>query len=423
MLKIIRKYSDTGVFSFYILTAIILIMPVHNEYIPPLLILLVISFLSENIPEFKSVKLGNRSYITLLILFIIFFVWQTFSLVYTENLRQGAVNLFGRLSLVLFPVCLASPKERILRNLKNLMKMFVYATVSFLLFCFGFALYRSVTLLEGVWKFNPHPVEYDWLNYFYSSEFTVDIHPSYLSLFIVLSIFIALESFFLQGNNIKKRISWLFTAFFLIASVYFASSRAGILALIVLLPVYFLSKIINHGERKYSWVILIAAALISLFLIQKNEKVNGLMERVTVANIFKNKNTVDNRLLIWKSAFEIISDNPILGVGIGDVRDELVQEYEKIGASDLIAERYNAHNQFIEICLESGIIGILLFLWIFVQMILIAFRERNLLYGIFIIMMIIFFMFETTLYRLAGVTFFSLFSFFLLHNAFVPLKE
>jgi O-antigen ligase len=79
-------------------------------------------------------------------------------------------------------------------------------------------------------------------------------------------------------------------------------------------------------------------------------------------------------------------------------------------------ERFNAHNQFLEVLLENGIIGLIIFISIFVCMFYIAFSNKNLLYIMFILMTLMFFMFETVLYRLAGVSFFSLFSFLLIHG-------
>ncbi|HKK41195.1 MAG TPA: O-antigen ligase family protein, partial [Bacteroidales bacterium] len=123
----------------------------------------------------------------------------------------------------------------------------------------------------------------------------------------------------------------------------------------------------------------------------------------------------DPRIIIWKSAYNLFRENKILGVGIGDVRNELAREYLKIGEKKMAEERLNAHNQFLGVLLESGLVGLAVFLSIFIVMLLIAIRERNLLYLLFIVISVIFFSFESVLYRLAGVTFFSLFSFVLLH--------
>jgi O-antigen ligase len=100
-------------------------------------------------------------------------------------------------------------------------------------------------------------------------------------------------------------------------------------------------------------------------------------------------------------------------VGTGDVSTELKKEFKNLGYSYGYYEDLNAHNQFIEIQLENGIIGLVLFLILLGYMIYIAVSQGNLVYGLFILMMIIFFSFETMLNRLAGVTFFPLFAFLL----------
>jgi O-antigen ligase len=130
---------------------------------------------------------------------------------------------------------------------------------------------------------------------------------------------------------------------------------------------------------------------------------------------FKEKISSDGRILIWKSALEVIKKNPVTGVGIGDVRDELMEIYENVGDEDIIKSRYNAHNQFLEIAVEGGLISLFIFLSLVVYMIYTAISRQNLMFGQFLIIIMVFFMFETVLYRLAGVSFFSVFSFLLLY--------
>jgi O-antigen ligase len=79
-------------------------------------------------------------------------------------------------------------------------------------------------------------------------------------------------------------------------------------------------------------------------------------------------------------------------------------------------EQFNAHNQFLEVLLENGIIGLVLFISIFVSMFYIGISDKNLLYIMFILMIFMFLLFETVLNRLAGVTFFSFFSMLLCYT-------
>jgi O-antigen ligase len=155
--------------------------------------------------------------------------------------------------------------------------------------------------------------------------------------------------------------------------------------------------------------------MFSLPLIRNNDRINYVIQG------FSNEENInirkqDERILVWESAIEIIKKNPVLGVGVGDVRTELVKEYVRMGEDKLSQERLNAHNQFLEVLLEGGVISFLMFAFILGFMIFIAINEKNLLYGLFVIMMLVFFMFETILYRFAGNSFFPLFSFLLLYT-------
>jgi O-antigen ligase len=124
----------------------------------------------------------------------------------------------------------------------------------------------------------------------------------------------------------------------------------------------------------------------------------------------------ESRLEIWKSSLNIARDNFVFGVGTGDIQDELNKEYKEPGNTGLDnANNLNAHNQLLEVLLENGFIGIVFFLSLFVMMTYIAVKEHNHIYLMFNIIVFVSFMFESMLNRLAGVSFFSLFSFMLLY--------
>ena len=78
-------------------------------------------------------------------------------------------------------------------------------------------------------------------------------------------------------------------------------------------------------------------------------------------------------------------------------------------------DNLNAHNQYLEVFLGTGLIGLLIFISILTYMIYLFKLKRNLLFGLYISIILIFFLFESILNRIAGVTFFSLFTFLLLY--------
>lgn len=176
------------------------------------------------------------------------------------------------------------------------------------------------------------------------------------------------------------------------------------------------------GEQKgkingYGYFITLAVVAISFVffsLLSTNDRVKLGLKAIS-NDTLKQSAIKDGRPIIWRSAIQVIRNHLIFGVGIGDVKTELMTEYQKTGNKDLIEKQYNVHNQFLEILLEDGMVGLLLFMALVIFMFWIAFSRKSVLYLLFLVMIILFFTFETVLYRFAGVSFFSLFSFTLLH--------
>ena len=319
-----------GFLSFLTALLTVIILPIHVKYLPPFDdIMGYILDYGKPFSAYHDQSL-QKSFKVLFILFIIYYAWQALSLIYTNDTKMGLSNLFGRLSLILFPMVLIIPGEMIKDKIKTLVRIFAISTSLFLLFCFSYAFYRSMHLQNGLWTFNPHPGEYVWLSYFYSSELTLSEHPSYIAMYVLLSVFICFESFFDFSMKLRSRVLWLIFGFLLLISQYFLSSRAGILICLILTPLYLIIKLKQLGKRKYAWIWISLIIIALLPLIVKNQRVDYLYGRLFKEQVGYDRKK-DPRFVIWKSAFEIARKNKLMGVGIGDVRTELSSEYMRIG--------------------------------------------------------------------------------------------
>lgn len=406
--------------SFIFACACVIIMPLHVQFIPPFMVMWGMSRILELwMNKCFRLKMYGSSF-HLFILFMVFYLWQLVGIIYSHNVNIGWNIFFSRLSLFLFPFVLIVPGEKVLKNVKLLLKLFAISTTLFILFCFINAFYKSISFQNGVFIFYPHPPEAKWLSYFYGSYFSIIQHPSYLAMYVILSVFIAFESWFEKDLKSVIRIFWLILSVFLLISIYFLSSRSGIISIVLLIPFYLIFRLIGKAKVKANWqriTVFISVLFISFALFQitrLNDRMKSGINSISDGS-YKQAAIRDGRVIIWHSALKIIRENAVFGVGIGDVKDELMKEYQIAGNKDLIEKRYNVHNQFLEIAVESGLIGLLFFLTLMGYMIRTAFKTKNILYSLFLIMIIIFFMFESILYRLAGVTFFALFSFLLIH--------
>jgi O-antigen ligase len=417
----LNNMVQNGYYSYIAALVIVFIMPIHIHFLPPFIVLMSLAWIFENYSKFGILMHNKKAYSLLIVLFVTYYLWEVIGLLYTTDIKMGLSNLFGRLSFVLFPIVLTSPGETIKKKINVLIRLFAVSTFIFILTCFFYAFYRSVHYENGLLTFNSHPQEFFWLNYFYSSELTLDQHPSYVAMYALLASFICFESYFDTTIKFLYRNLWLAIGLLLLITQYYLSSRAGILISLILVPLYFVVKLRQLGKNKYAWILIMLMIIAFVPIVIKNQRVDYLFGRLIQTHADYERKQ-DPRVIIWKSGLEIAKKNLMLGVGIGDVRTELSSEYKRVGEDQMAIEKFNAHNQFLEVLLENGIIGLILFLAIFGWMFYLAFLDKNLLYLMFICMIIMFFLFETVLYRLAGVSFFSLFSFLLLHSNNNTLK-
>ncbi len=410
------KLIVNGYIPFGLAMAIMIIMPVYHWFIPPFLIFWAIYSLFRAGFWFEAINDLDQKSKFLYILFLIFFIWQLAGMLYSDNHRGGWRNIELHISFLIFPLIMLMPGPIIQKRSGLLLKAFAISTAAFLVFCYLFAVYRSCSIISGRLIFNPYLPENSWLNYFFALEFAIFQHTSYLSMFVILSIFISFEASFDNSLSLKYRIFWTISGLIMIVSVYFLSSRAGILTVIITLPLYFTFKLRHHRYKKYFRVLVIFVTAILILIAITNPRVNNYLkwkEEKKVTNI----EVRNDRLTILEASVELLKENFLWGVGTGDIQDELNKIYIGNGYPLLAKVNTNTHNQYLEIIIENGLPGIIIFSLMFGTMFYIAYQEKNILYFMFLTVVIIAFFFETMLNRLAGITFYSFFSFILLLNS------
>jgi hypothetical protein len=119
--------------------------------------------------------------------------------------------------------------------------------------------------------------------------------------------------------------------------------------------------------------------------------------------------SVTQRILYLQAAFGIIGEQPLLGVGTGDVVNAYAEYYERVDSQLDMEWRLRAHNQFVTFLLTYGILG---FLWIMFALLYPVYLERKFRdYFMFMFLMVSLFSMlnEDTLETHTGVSFFAFF--------------
>lgn len=403
-----------GIFSFYFAAATLIIIPLYVHYLPPFMIAWVICWIIE--ASFRSRKelFANKSILVIFAGFLFYFLLYSGGLIYSEDKHRAQVILFRSLSLIVFPLILFNPGGEIKRRIWTLLRLFSLSTLVYLIICFSYAFYRSLHIQDGSLIFDPIVPGFEYTTWFLESDLTLFQHPSYVGMFVILSTLISFASFFDYNIRKRYRIIWLIISSLMLSAVYFFSSRATFLSVLIIIPAYFLVKL--WRTKIISIIIILVIGFILFFglVFIKSNKVEYILNDQSNST-FEQKIRMDSRIEIWISAIAVIKKNPLLGAGVGDSCDELKKEYKKRGFSGYYYENLNAHNQFLEVGINSGLIGLLIFITIIGLLVYQSISKANYILGLFLLSMIIFFMFESALNRLTGVAFFSLFSFLLLH--------
>jgi len=76
-------------------------------------------------------------------------------------------------------------------------------------------------------------------------------------------------------------------------------------------------------------------------------------------------NSMNTRLAVWHCASEVAREHWLTGVGAGDVEDKLQEKYKEKQFVFALRYNLNAHNQYLDVLISSGVGGIILFVFAF----------------------------------------------------------
>jgi hypothetical protein len=120
-------------------------------------------------------------------------------------------------------------------------------------------------------------------------------------------------------------------------------------------------------------------------------------------------NSVTQRIEFWRASLNVVKQNLFLGVGIGDVKDELSKSYSEINTPLSEHYRLKPHNQYLTTGIALGVLGILLLLATTFFAPVLSSRINDYFYFVFMVIASLSMLTEDTLETQAGATFFVLF--------------
>ena len=292
-------------------------------------------------------------YLPLVLLFLLY------SIAYYRDFHLFSVKIFEqKASLIAFPLIFFSlelNKSYIIKVLKT----FVYGCFTAYITLLIIALYKSLDFST----FNFTPIlndyvgkEYDYfqVHYFFGKLFANDFHGTYLSVYFLFSIIII----HLFKNEFSVKIKYLLYICF--GAFIFQIFSIFSLIMLLLIVLYF--------GNKYSKILILPLLTIGIIFSSFNftKAINSLKTQ--------------NRLIIWETTIGVIKEKPLFGFGVKTAQKKLHSNYPKTGEFGALTQKKktDAHNQFLQISLEMGILGLFLLFLIYFKMISLKIKDHKL---------------------------------------------
>lgn len=122
-----------------------------------------------------------------------------------------------------------------------------------------------------------------------------------------------------------------------------------------------------------------------------------------------NGHSLLERLEYWQAALNIIHDNWLTGVGMGDTQQAFDTFYERTHSKLLPENRHRAHNQYLTSIISSGVLGFIAFLIWWLTQLRASWLRRNFEWCCFVVICLGSFLTEDTLETQAGAVFVAFF--------------
>ena len=284
----------------------------------------------------------------------------TLSLLVSENIVESLVTLTKILIFFISFSCIIYLAKQSKINFIKILIWFTFIAVFMESLFINYLYYDSVIingqLLERGNEFN---------------GLGANINISSFSL--AMKIPIILYAFFNYNSRLLKAISFILISSSVL-TILLLQSRGALLAIGFVLSCLFIISLIQKNRKYIKHFLGVLVMVICSFGVyqQFNEKNTSdmIVERFSTITDPGSDASVKERLNFYSTALESISQKPFLGIGIGNWKITSIK-YSR----DIISEYrvpYFAHNDFLQVTAEIGIIGGILYIFFILYPVLIS---------------------------------------------------
>ena len=319
-----------------------------------------------------------------------------------NKIDEYSGNLITKITLFILPIMILIGYQSNKINLAGILKFFIFGSISATLFCF-LNVTVSYFLLNDL-----NAIKYTSLSLFH--------HPGYFTMYLnfVIGLIYLNNLKPIKDLKLPKNSSFIIISF-LSFFILIASSRTGwitnILIHLFFIACIFYGKKISIKALMYFMLLMIPFSTV----IYTNETIQNRFNEI-ITNTFEkgeNKKVRSSTLVrkkTWSTSLKLVKVKWITGYGTGLSKKALQEQYKKDGYDYMYKKNYNSHNQYLQVLLDHGIIGFLILAFFTFGMLYASLKQKDFIYALFLVIMILNFMTESILETQSGVIFFAFFN-------------
>lgn len=300
-------------------------------------------------------------------------IYSLISITYSKDL-DGAFSEFMVLMINIVIIILLYVNKV---NFKKLFHLFYIASIISLFFASILILFNG-NLIEGILGGDLSRISMD------DSQNPGEFGRNTLIIFVILLFY------FEEKNNKSIYFFSILSIIISIILIVISGSRTSLFGMILSFILYFLLQIFCIKKSKKNTITILFILISSFILLNLfDNSLKSIISRYTLSSIIETQGT--RRFVIWDLYLSyVIPNQPIFGVGIG-------------GSSEIAALSYYtninyiylkpAHNMYLQILIELGIFGTLIYAMFFITIIKDYFTrtiyEKRMKCGLFIVFLIL----------------------------------
>ena len=316
----------------------------------------------------KKVIYFNRS---ALLVHLTYFLLILLGLIYSEQLEAGMKMVERNLSFLIFPIIIPFLIQYITSNtaINNVYILFSYSALA--------------TAIVNQFSI-----------YFYQADL---IHHSYIAMYLNIAIVFFFQKIYYGKQKSLYIILILANAILIVAS----GSKAQIFILLLTSNTLIIILLLKRFKLKYTVAIFLLYNL-CLVLVAYNLPYTKkrLLKFATTSDFIRKRN--------WQTNLEVIEENLWIGVGTGDALTELNKKRNPKWLEYKF--KYNSHNQYLEVLLTYGFVGLLIFIILLASQTIISVKAENYVFMLILLIFLLSMLTESVLNRQKGIVLYSFLS-------------